>query len=106
MSVFQILLMLMLAFSSGSAFCFDNTESVLDDEENKTKTKIEDKQKKLNKAINKYKEALKKKKEMMQKLWTTTAHIEFLMKENQIMRKEMIKHWRDVKDTQASGQSL
>ena len=106
MSIFQVLLVLMLAFTSGEAICINNSETVLGKEMNKTKQKIEEKQKKLNKAINKYKDALKKKKEMMQKLWTTTAHIEFLMKENQIMRKEMIKHWRDVKNTQASGQSL
>ena len=86
--------------------CGSNTESNTTNQQDATEEMIHDKQKELNDAIDDYKEALEKKKEMMQKLWTTTAHIEFLMKENQIMRKEMIKHWRDVKDTQASGQSL
>jgi exonuclease VII small subunit len=47
-------------------------------------------------VIDNYKEGLKKKREMMQALRKTVAEIEYLMKENQVLRKEMIQHWDDV----------
>jgi len=53
----------------------------------------------LKKAIIRYKEALDKKREMMEKLWKATTEIEFLMKHNQELRKEMIKHWENVKQS-------
>ena len=101
-----LLLLFVLDMAVGFVPCANNTENNTTNQQDATEEMIHDKQKELNDAIDDYKKALEKKKEMMQKLWTTTAHIEFLMKENQIVRKEMIKHWRDVKDTQASGQSL
>ena len=86
--------------------CFDNSESVLDQQVKDTNDAIKEKQKDLEDAIDAYKEALEKKRKMMVKLWKTTTKIEFLMKENQVLRKEMIKHWKDVKHSHANVKSL
>ena len=43
---------------------------------------------------------------MIMALWKTVAEVEFLMKENQVLRKEMIKYWEDVKQSHTNVQSL
>ena len=106
MRVFRFLLLLMLAMSWSVGLCIDNTESVLNEQEKNTTKMIDTKETELEDAIDEYKKALKKKKEMMIKLQKTVTKIEFVMKENQVLRKKMIKYWEDVKDSHNSMQSL
>ena len=106
MRVFRFLLLLMLAMSWSVGLCIDNTEDALSEQEKNTTKMIATKETELEDAIDDYKKALEKKKEMMTKLWKTVTKIEFLMKENQVLRKKMIKYWEDVKQSQNSMQSL
>jgi len=92
----------MLAMSWSVGLCIDNTESVLNEQEKNTTKMIDTKETELEDAIDEYKKALKKKKEMMKKLWKTVKKIEFLMKENQVLRKKTLKYWEDVKQSHHS----
>ena len=83
-----------------------NLSFTVDMQKMQTELLITGKQTELKIAINKYKEALKKKKEMMTKLRKAVTKIEFVMKENQVLRKKMIKYWEDVKQSHSSMQSL
>lgn len=106
MRVFRFLLLLMLGMSWSVAFCVNNTENASSNQEKETTKMISAQKEKLDDAIDEYKKALEKKKEMMTKLWKTVKKIEFLMKENQVLRKEVIKYWEDVKQSHSSMQSL
>ena len=106
MRVFKLLQLLMLGMSWSVGMCIDNTEDASSDQEKETTKMILGKKTDLDDAIDEYKEALEKKKEMMTKLWKTVTKIEFLMKENQVLRKEMIKYWEDVKQSHSSIQSI
>jgi len=101
MKIVFVVCIIFLGITQSEAFCIDNVDQQSEAESQKDDTKemINGKQKDLEKAINAYKKALKKKKEMMTKLWKTTTEIEFLMKENQVIRRRMIKHWESVKNT-------
>jgi len=79
--------------------CTDNTQSVVDSEKEDTKNIIKDKEGDLEDAIDAYEEALEKKRSEMTKLWKIVKRIEFLMKENQVLRKKTIKYWEDVKQS-------
>lgn len=82
--------------------CIDHqNENVTSQKEEDTKEMIKKEEDAIKKAIDDYKEALEKKKEMMTKLWKATASIESLMKQNQLLRKEIIKHWEGVKQSQS-----
>ena len=93
----KIFLVWGMVWSFVSAVCIDNTESVTSQLEKKTKKMLDTEEDNLEDAIDTYKEALEKKREMMIKLWTAVAEIEYLMKDNQVLRKEMIHDWNDVK---------
>jgi len=91
-----ILLCLLLSDAFSVAKCYNNTESVTTTLENETTTMLSQQENILVQVIDNYKEGLKKKREMMQALRKTVAEIEYLMKENQVLRKEMIQYWDDV----------
>ena len=89
----------------GGLLCRMNPlETSVEPQKMQTNTMIEGKKGELEDAIDEYKKALEKKKEMMTKLWKNVAKVEFLMKENQVLRKEIIKHWEDVKQSHISVQ--
>ena len=106
MRVFRFLLLLILSMSWGLALCFNNSESVTSLQETQTKQMLIGQKINLISSIDTYKEALEKKKKMIMALWKTVAKVEFLMKENQVLRKEMIKYWEDVKQSHTNVQSL
>lgn len=91
-----ILLCLLLSDAFSVAKCYNNTESVTTTLENETTTMLSQQENILVQVIDNYKEGLKKKREMMQALRKTVTEIEYLMKENQVLRKEMIQYWDDV----------
>jgi len=70
-----------------------------------TTTMLSGKENELKEAVKLYKEALEKKKEMMEVLWKTVTEVEFIMKENQISRKAMIDYWKYVKQSHTTVQS-
>ena len=86
--------------------CTDNTESVTSQQEKKTKQMLSEEEKRLKDAIADYKEALQKKREMMMILWKTTKEIEFVMKENHILRKRIMKHWENVRHSPSDVHSF
>jgi len=102
--IFACILVLSMAWGPGIPRCFNNTQPadivLIKMYETETKKMLAKKENKLiNEAIKDYKEALEEKKKTMMKLWKTTTEVEFLMKENQMIRKRMIKHWESVKNT-------
>jgi len=105
--ILMVLITVLCSAKKAAVPCItQNLSFTVDMQKMQTELLITGKQTELKIAINKYKEALKKKKEMMTKLWKTATKIEFLMKENQVLRKEMIKYWEDVKQSHSSMQSL
>ena len=100
---FVWILVLNMALGVGIPKCFNNTQPtdgiLIETLKQETTTMLAKKENKLKQVIKKYKEALAKKRERMLTLWKTTTEIEFLMKENQVIRRRMIKHWESVKNT-------
>ena len=103
-----IVLMVLTIFTLHSeTLCHNNNEAnTLETQKKLTNNMIGTKKDELEDAIDGYKKALEKKKEMMTKLWKTVTKIEFLMKENQVLRKKTLKYWEDVKQSHAHVQSL
>jgi len=98
MRYISIFILLVSLISTDSlALCYNNTESVLDSQKEKTKKMINKKKKEIIITIGKYEEALKEKRKKMIELWKLTTEVEFLMKENQQLRKRIIKHWKETK---------
>ena len=93
-------LSLIVSVQSVELTCINNVDQANQSQSQKTMTvaMLKRKQKELEAAIDKYKEALEKKKEAMTTLWKTTTEIEYLMKENHIIRKQIIKHWESMKN--------
>ena len=85
--VLVVLVVLPLYGGSSSAMipCVNNTKAkALKQQKKDTFEMLKTKKGDLEDAIDDYKDALEKKKEMMKKLWKTATKIEFLMKENQV----------------------
>ena len=101
MKIVFLVWILVMNMAWGDTMCMnnDNDKPLIESLKQDTITMLGKKEIKLKRVIKKYKEALAEKRKMMMKLWKTTTEIEFLMKENQIIRRRMIKHWESVKNT-------
>ena len=96
--------------TSGLAWgvCINNIteDNVIGKQRDKTIEMLSEEERKLKDAISDYKEVLEKKNEMMMILWKTTNEIEYVMKENHILRKRIMKHWENVKYSPSDAQSF
>jgi len=101
MKIVFLVWILVMNMAWGDTMCMnnDNDKPLIESLKQETINMLGKKEIKLKRVIKKYKEALAEKRKMMMKLWKTTTEIEFLMKENQIIRRRMIKHWESVKNT-------
>ena len=95
-----------MTYSVASPICTTNTEFVVSDLQSDTEKMLKKEKKNLKKAVKAYKEALEKKKKMMMILWKTTTEIEFVMKENHILRKRIMKHWENVRHSPSDVHSF
>jgi len=87
---------LIVTLQYGGVPCSTSMQTQVDILKLDTKSMISRKENTIKKEVNKYANALKKKKEAMVKLLKTIKKIEALMKINQQERRKIIKHWDDV----------